>query len=250
MSIDIIAVCKRIIWSVWLLAFSAMLLSACSSTPAYFEEFETERIWSREYYADALRDFLALGKQDIVVMLRDVDADGFEELVTYWQEDVPHPTNNPAVEYISELNYGLDVYDIDGGEKLHFTEEKTEQVGDDDVSSWADPYDTLFITEKGYLAFKHFWIGYPTLPGWVYDHSQKHSLKGSFNVDDLTFDDEVVTMDEFKGICTGYGLDVYEIDDVGGEFLSDLFLMTYEAGTPIFPYEDTEHVIRQILGWE
>jgi hypothetical protein len=203
-----------------------------------------EVVSAREYYAGVLEDFLALGKQNITVILRDVDGDGFDELLTYWQEDVHYPADNAAVKYISELNYGLDIYDVNEGNKLHFTEEKTEQIGDNDISSWHDPDNTVFITDNGYLAFRNILVGEPHLPGWVYVNSAKHSISGGSYLDyasiEPVFDDKIISRDEFKEVCSQFGLKYFDSDT----------LLTYEAGRSIFPDENTESTIKRVLGWD
>jgi hypothetical protein len=165
-----------------------------------------------EYYAEELGKFLALGKSAITVMLKDIDGDGFEEMLTYWQEEVDDPFGEG---FGPDINYSLDIFDYKDSQMLHFTEEKTEFY----------PYahsNVFFITAANYLVYATSGGDIGQYPGFVYDHSYPHSISGGmYDWDwprDATFDGATISEEEFKAVCQKYAipLDEYNMQDGSG----------------------------------
>jgi len=201
-----------------------LMVGALVSAASVFAETNDA---AKEYYAESLKEFLALGKQNIAVILRDIDCDGFDELVTIW-EIYEYVNNFHASAYTFELN----IYDYDEGEKIH--------IKDEGVC-----YFDFGITKNGYLASCQH--GTQLGWGWVYADSEIHKFNQQLDRPDpftnpvFTFDGRALTADEYRDICSQYGLD--GLEKYAG------YTISFDVGESIYPYANTQADIDTILGW-
>ena len=193
----------------------------------------------QQYYAESLEAFLALRKQNIAVLLQDIDGDGVDELVTYWQEPVGNFVNGRG---LPEVIYKLDIYDYQHMEKLHFTQEKTEMLD-------YEHDEIVFLTESGNLAFYKHGGDVEQMPGWVYSQSKMLEICGGMYSPSLTveaiFDATPISKNRFTELCDTYGLVFHEFAMAPNPKAP--MMVTYLPGTPLFPHSETAANIKQLL---
>ena len=210
---------------------------------------------AKQYYSRMTDSFLSMcarsDYRDLIlsssVALIDIDGDGLEELITYWEGKIEDPYKSDGLyadEHDTEVIFELTVYDYDelsDYKEIRFTQEKRDYFGYLQI-------DTFFLTDKGYLAYYTHSSDITQQPGWVYRSSQRETINGGIYMpggeESAAYKNEYITQDEFKQICDDLGLVVRE------DTLQDgTLIVSYQPGEAVFPYDDTELDIATIFSW-